>query len=158
MESFGHCVGIAAPQLGLMSRVAVVDITGHPKAQSSNGLLVLANPRIVEREGSAVGREGCLSLPDVTANVRRATRVVVEHAAGTVECAGFEARCVQHELDHLDGILFLDRVESLTDDVFRRKSYGESKGGGAAQSPSAESTRARSKSPGSDASEPERTG
>jgi len=153
MESFGHCVGIAAPQLGLMSRVAVVDVSDHPKAESSNGLLALANPRIVEREGSKVGREGCLSLPDVTANVRRATRVVVEHAGGTVECAGFEAVCVQHELDHLDGILFLDRVESLTDDLFRRKSYGEP-----GQSPSAEPTRARSKSPGSEPSEPERTG
>ena len=123
MESFGHCVGIAAPQLGLMSRVAVVDVTGHPKAETQSGLLVLANPRITDREGSEVGREGCLSLPDVTANVRRARRIVVEHAGGTVECEGFEARCVQHELDHLDGILFLDRVESLTDDLFRRKRY-----------------------------------
>jgi peptide deformylase len=83
----------------------------------------------VEAEGSEVAREGCLSLPDVTANVRRATRVVVEHVRGTIECLGFEARCVQHEIDHLDGILFLDRVESLVDDVFRRRSYaGQSPG------------------------------
>ena len=157
MESFGHCVGIAAPQIGAMSRIAVVDVTGHPKAETSNGLLVLANPRIAEREGSKVGREGCLSLPDITANVRRATRIVVEHTGGKVECEGFEARCVQHELDHLDGILFLDRVESLTDDVFRRRSHGDSKP--AAQSPSAEATRGRSASPGSEPlSGPERTG
>jgi peptide deformylase len=125
MRSFGHCVGIAAPQLGELVRVLVVDVTGHPKAESSNGLLLLGNPRVVDAEGSEVAREGCLSLPDLTANVRRASRIAVEHAGGRVECEGFEARCVQHEIDHLDGILFLDRVESLVDDVFRRKSYGE---------------------------------
>ena len=126
MGSYERCVGIAAPQLGLGVRLAVVDVSGHPRAETSSGLLVLANPRIVEAEGSDVAREGCLSLPDITANVRRATRVVVEHIGGTVECRGFEARAVQHELDHLDGILFLDRVESLVDDVFRRRSYAES--------------------------------
>jgi peptide deformylase len=125
MRSFGHCVGIAAPQLGELVRVVVVDVRGHPKAETDNGLLVLANPRVVDSEGSEVAREGCLSLPDMTANVRRATRIVVEHAGGTVECLGFEARCVLHEVDHLDGILFLDRVESLVDDVFRRRSYAE---------------------------------
>ena len=125
MRAYERCVGIAAPQLGHGVRVAVVDVSGHPKAETSSGLLVLANPRIVAAEGSAVAREGCLSLPDVTANVRRATRVVVEHMSGTAECHGFEARAVQHELDHLDGILFLDRVESLVDDVFRRRAYAE---------------------------------
>ena len=155
MRSLGHCVGIAATQLGLMSRVIAVDVSRHPKAETSNGLLVLANPKVTEREGSEVGREGCLSLPDVTANVRRATRVVVVHAEGSVKCEGFEARCVQHELDHLDGILFLDRVESLTDDVFRRRNYGSGEG----QSPVDRSeTGARSNSPGSRVSDPERTG
>jgi peptide deformylase len=123
MRSFERCVGIAAPQIGELTRVAVVDVSEHPKAETSNGLLVLANPRVVEATGSEVAREGCLSLPDLTANVRRATRIVVEHAAGSVACEGFEARCVQHEIDHLDGILFLDRVESIVDDVFRRQSY-----------------------------------
>ena len=125
MRSFERCVGLAAPQIAELSRLIAVDVRGHPKADSDNGLLVLANPRIVEAEGSEVAREGCLSIPDLTANVRRATRVVVEHTEGTVECLGFEARCVQHELDHLDGILFLDRVESLVDDVFRRQVYGD---------------------------------
>jgi peptide deformylase len=123
MRSFERCVGIAAPQIGALSRIAVVDVRGHPKADTDNGLLVLVNPRIVRREGSEVAREGCLSIPELTANVRRATRVVVEHAAGAVECLGFEARCVQHELDHLDGLLFLDRVDSLATDVFRRRRY-----------------------------------
>ena len=125
MQSFPGCVGLAAPQLGELTRLVVVDVSEHPKAETSNGLLLLANPRVVESEGSEVAREGCLSIPDLTANVRRATRIVVEHATGEVECAGFEARCVLHELDHLDGMLFLDRVESLVDDVFRRKRYAE---------------------------------
>jgi peptide deformylase len=123
MRSFGHCVGLAAPQLGELVRMVVVDVRGHPKAETDNGLLVLANPVVVETEGSEVAREGCLSLPDMTANVRRATKIVVEHAEGSFESEGFEARCLQHEIDHLDGILFLDRVESLVDDVFRRQSY-----------------------------------
>jgi peptide deformylase len=125
MRSFGHCVGLAAPQLGELVRMIAVDVRGHPKAETDNGLLVLANPRVVESEGSEVAREGCLSLPEMTANVRRATRIVVEHNDGAVECLGFEARCVLHEIDHLDGILFLDRVESLATDVFRRRSYAE---------------------------------
>ena len=125
MRAHERCVGLAAPQIGELVRVVAVDVSEHPKAETSNGLVVLANPRIVAAEGSEVAREGCLSIPDLTANVRRATRIVVTHARGEVECLGFEARCVQHELDHLDGILFLDRVESLIDDVFRRRSYGE---------------------------------
>ena len=125
MRSFERCVGLAAPQIGELARVVAVDVRGHPKADTDNGLLVLVNPRVVEAEGSEVAREGCLSIPDLTANVRRATSIVVEHAAGTVRCLGFEARCVLHELDHLDGILFLDRVESLVDDVFRRRVYAD---------------------------------
>jgi peptide deformylase len=123
MRSFERCAGLAAPQIGALVRVVAVDVSDHPKAETSSGLLVLANPRVVQSEGSEVAREGCLSIPDLTANVRRATRIVVEHATGEVECLGFEARCVLHELDHLDGILFLDRVESLVDDVFRRRTY-----------------------------------
>jgi peptide deformylase len=125
MRSFERCVGLAAPQIGELTRVVAVDVRGHPKAETDNGLLVLANPRIVASEGSEIAREGCLSIPDLTANVRRATWITVEHVGGAVESQGFEARCIQHELDHLDGILFLDRVESLVDDVFRRRVYGE---------------------------------
>jgi peptide deformylase len=155
MRSFERCVGIAAPQLGQLVRAVVVDVRGHPKADTDNGLLVLANPRITESEGSEVAREGCLSIPDLTANVRRATRIVVEHARGRVECLGFEARCVQHELDHLDGVLFLDRVESLVDDVFRRKSYAPSDTGSADRA-SAASSSGGAEAPGS--SPPDRAG
>jgi peptide deformylase len=129
IASYQGCVGLAAPQISELVRVIAIDVSDHPKAETSSGLLLLANPRVVESEGSEVAREGCLSIPDLTANVRRATRIVVEHAAGEVECEGFEARCVLHEIDHLDGILFLDRVESLVDDVFRRKVYAEHEDG-----------------------------
>jgi len=129
MESFGHCVGIAAPQLDHLVRMIAVDVTGHKKATTQNGLLLLVNPVIVATEGAEVGREGCLSIPHLTANVRRATTVRVEATtpegnAVAVESEAFEARCLQHEIDHLDGLLFLDRVESVATDVFRRKNYG----------------------------------
>jgi peptide deformylase len=127
MRSHPHCVGLAAPQIGALVRLVAVDVTGHPKAESCHGLLVLANPAIARTEGDELGREGCLSVPDLTANVRRATLVEVEAvtAAGkpvSLTANGFEARVLQHELDHLDGILFLDRVASKQD-LFRRQSY-----------------------------------
>jgi peptide deformylase len=125
MRSRERCVGIAAPQIGEPVRVAVVDVSDHPKATTQNGLLVLANPRITNAEGGEIAREGCLSIPDLTANVRRATRITVEFAAGSAECDGFEARAVLHELDHLDGILFLDRAVSLSEDIFERRSYAK---------------------------------
>jgi peptide deformylase len=125
MNSFGHCVGLAAPQIGVPLRVAVVDITGHPKAKDPHGLIVLVNPKVTARsEGSKVSREGCLSLPDLTANVRRPRRATIQFGDQEIEVKGFEARCVLHEIDHLDGILFLDRVASITDDLFRRQNYG----------------------------------
>lgn len=122
MRAHPGCVGLAAPQIGEPVRVVAIDLTGHPKVPEPTGPLVLVNPRVREARGSEVAREGCLSIPDLTANVRRATEIEVEHAAGRLHTAGFEARCVLHELDHLDGILFLDRVESLSNDLFRRKS------------------------------------
>ncbi|MDQ3933815.1 MAG: peptide deformylase [Actinomycetota bacterium] len=129
MRSFSRCVGIAAPQIGELVRVVVVDVTDHPKATDCHGELVLVNPRVVESSGAEVAREGCLSIPELTANVRRATRVTIAAAAPDgaeleIATGGFEARCLLHELDHLDGVLFLDRVDSLATDVFRRKSYG----------------------------------
>jgi peptide deformylase len=126
MRSYPGCVGLAAPQLDELVRMIAVDVSEHPRATKQHGLLVLVNPRIVLASGAEVGREGCLSIPDLTANVRRATAVVVEGLTPegkmrVVESEGFEARCIQHELDHLDGILFLDRVDSLKTDVFKRK-------------------------------------
>jgi peptide deformylase len=124
MDSFDHCVGLVAPQVDELVRIVVVDVSEHPKATISHGRLVLVSPRVVSEEGAQVAREGCLSIPHLTANVRRATRVVIEARDGArVETEGFEARCLLHEIDHLDGILFLDRVDSLATDVFRRRQY-----------------------------------
>ena len=129
MHSFPRCVGLAAPQIGESLRIIVVDVSLHPKGDPGAPEILLINPRIVFATGSDVAREGCLSVPDFTADVRRATEVVIEGStrageAQTVEASGFEARALQHEIDHLDGLLFLDRVESLSRDVFRRKNYG----------------------------------
>jgi peptide deformylase len=129
MTTGPRTVGLAAPQLDELVRMVVVDVSEHPKATSSHGLLVLVNPVIALSSGSEVAREGCLSIPHLTANVRRATEIVVEAldpsgAPRAIRAEGFEARALAHEIDHLDGILFLDRVESVKDDVFRRKSYG----------------------------------
>jgi peptide deformylase len=126
MAAHEGCVGLAAPQLGELVRIVVVDVSGHRKATSSNGLLVLVNPEVVGASGAAVAREGCLSIPRLTANVRRATRIELRALTTCGEpvelmSEGFEARCVLHEVDHLDGVLFLDRVDSLRTDVFRRR-------------------------------------
>ncbi len=129
MHHYPRCVGLAAPQAGSSLRVAVMDSSRHPKTIRSQGLIVLINPRIVANEGALIQREGCLSIPDFTGNVRRATEVVVAaldqtgaHRQWRLE--GFEAVIAQHEIDHLDGILFLDRVINPATDVFRRTSYG----------------------------------
>jgi peptide deformylase len=126
MRGGPRCVGVAAPQIGELVRIVVVDCSTHPKAHSHHGLLRLVNPAVVEASGSEIGREGCLSIPEITANVRRATAVVVEAtdpdgAPLRIEAEGFEARALQHEIDHLDGVLILDRVASLDTDVFRRR-------------------------------------
>ena len=123
---FPRTVGIAAPQIGVLWRVAFVDCTGHRRVPDAQGRIWLIDPVVVEREGEEVGREGCLSLPEITANVRRATRIAVETTGldggrGRVEAEGFEARAILHEIDHLDGVLILDRVASLALDVFPRR-------------------------------------
>jgi peptide deformylase len=122
------CVGLAAPQIGVSRRAFCLDVSGHPKGKPNHGLVVLFDPELLHSEGSEIRREGCMSVPDFTADVRRALRVVVrgfdEHGTDRViEAEGFEARAFQHELDHLDGRLILDRVASLATDVFRRKVY-----------------------------------
>lgn len=123
--AFGRTVGIAAPQIGRLARMAYIDCTGHPKVPEPHGPLWLLDPALRAAEGEEVGREGCLSLPEITANVRRATAITVEATdlAGrraALVFTGFEARVVLHEMDHLDGVLILDRVASLTLDVFPR--------------------------------------
>ena len=126
MRGGPRTVGVAAPQIGELVRLVVVDCSMHPKATVEHGLLALVNPVVVRAEGAEIGREGCLSIPEITANVRRATHVTVEATDPPgnplrVETEGFEARALLHEIDHLDGVLILDRVASLATDVFRRK-------------------------------------
>lgn len=121
-------VGLAAPQIGVPLRAFCLDVSGHAKAKASHGLIVLLDPVLVEVHGDDVLREGCLSVPDLTANVRRAVRAVVrgtdpDGERRVYQMEGFEARALQHELDHLDGRLILDRVDSAAD-VFPRKVYG----------------------------------
>ncbi|AJE04748.1 peptide deformylase [Geobacter pickeringii] len=122
-------VGVAAPQIGATVRVCVVDVSASRLGKENNhGLLVMVNPEIVRREGDTIGREGCMSVPDYTGDVERATAVTVRFLDGDgaereVAATGFEAIAIQHEMDHLDGILFLDRIVSLKTGLFRRKSY-----------------------------------
>jgi peptide deformylase len=115
MRAHPGCVGIAAPQIGEAVRMAVIDVSGHRLTTSCNGLLLLINPTIRQAAGHRVAREGCLSLPTITADVGRALRIEVEAETGsrTVWSDGFEARAIQHEMDHLQGILILDRVTSV---------------------------------------------
>jgi peptide deformylase len=100
-------IGLAANQVGVARRVAVVDV--------DDDRFIMVNPRILETEGRASAEEGCLSIPDIYADVTRPDRVVIEalDAEGNSyrkEATGLKARAIQHEIDHLDGILFLDHL------------------------------------------------
>ncbi|MEV4102176.1 peptide deformylase [Nonomuraea sp. NPDC049649] len=108
--------GLAAPQIGLSWRLIAFDARRHPRARSWAGELVVVNPRLSEAARWDCGREGCASVAHLTADVRRATHITLRGrlpGSGepvTIEADAFEARCIQHQLDHLDGILFVDRV------------------------------------------------
>lgn len=128
MRAAPGCVGIAAPQVGVPKRVIAVDVSNHRRGsqEENHGLLVLVNPEILAMGGKQLVREGCMSIPDYTANVQRAQWVLVDALDRNgkqviLEAVGFEAVAIQHEVDHLDGILFLDRVVSVKTDIFRRK-------------------------------------
>jgi peptide deformylase len=104
-------VGLAAPQVGVSKRVVVIDVR-----QDNQPVFIMINPRITKREGEVEGEEGCLSLPDMFGQIKRAERVVVSYIdrdgeRRTLEAEGLLARAVQHEIDHLNGVLFIDRLE-----------------------------------------------
>lgn len=127
MRAGPGAVGIAAPQIGWGQRVVIVDISSKPNLPN-HGKLILVNLEITSWDGYAMGREGCLSVPDYTGNVIRAERIALEAydpygARLQLHLEGFEARAVQHEADHLDGLLFLDRLVSRRTDLFKRKVY-----------------------------------
>ena len=110
------CVGLAAPQVGVSARAFCVDVSAHPKARTTHGLVVLVNAEVVAASRRELGREGCMSVPALTGDVKRATRITVRGqlplTGDTIELStdAFEARALQHEIDHCAGLLFLDRV------------------------------------------------
>ncbi len=121
-------VGIAAPQVGRFQRIVILDCSTTRKPVPNHGRLVLVNPEITHWEGYEMAREGCLSVPDYTGNVIRATRIHLvardpQGASLAFDMEGYEARAAQHEIDHLDGMLFVDRVVSRRTDLFKRKVY-----------------------------------
>jgi len=128
MQASPGCVGIAAPQVGHALSLFVLDVTGARRVESCAGLVVLCSPVLVSCSGRDVRREGCLSVPDLTGDVPRSTAVVVRGLVPgsgeerVVEADAFEARAFQHELDHLQGLLFLDRVAGAHA-LFARKRY-----------------------------------
>lgn len=127
MRASPACVGLAAPQIGVPLQAFVVDVTGHKKARSCHGTVVLFDPVVEASEMSEVAREGCMSVPDLTGDVARATLVKVsgitpEREHRVLEMDAFEARAVLHEMDHLDGMVFLDRVAG-PHAIFSRKVY-----------------------------------
>ena len=126
MRASPACVGLAAPQVGVGLRVFCVDVTGHRKARSCHGTVVLVDPEVVAAGAGVPGREGCMSVPDLTGEVARAGELVVrgrtpDGLERVLQVDAFEARAFLHELDHLDGLLFLDRVTSGR--LFPRKVY-----------------------------------
>lgn len=130
MQAGPGSVGVAAPQIGAALRVCVVDVSKSKQGKENNhGLLCMVNPEIISRSGSAIMREGCMSVPDYTGDVERSTDIVVRFLDSRTgeqlefAASGFEAVAIQHEMDHLDGVLFLDRIMSIATGLFRRKSY-----------------------------------
>lgn len=116
-------VGLAAPQIGLRKRISIVDVSA---GEDETKKLVVINPTVTKREGSQVGEEGCLSIPGFREQVKRANRVVVaaqNEKGEPIEVEGEEllARALEHEIDHLNGILFLNHLSMLKRDMIRRK-------------------------------------
>ena len=125
MNGSVHCVGIAAPQVGVSLRIIAVNVTLNPKPHRNNGLLIMINPIITYSSGKLKSREGCLSVPDFTGNVARKDKITVEYIdingkQKVLKTNGFESIVIQHEIDHLNGVVFLDKVSSLKTDIFKR--------------------------------------
>lgn len=122
------CVGLAAPQVGVSAQLFCVDVSEHPKTRTHHGTFVLCNAEVLQASRNEKAREGCMSVPDLTGDVKRATRLVVSgRLPGTseevvIETDAFEARALQHEIDHCNGFLFVDRVVGAHA-LFARKTY-----------------------------------
>jgi peptide deformylase len=122
------CVGLAAPQVGVGAKIFCVDVSEHPKTRGHHGTFVLCNAVVVQASRNEKAREGCMSVPDFTGDVKRGSRIVVSGqlpvTGERVEVAAeaFEARALQHEIDHCDGLLFLDRAAGAHA-IYPRKTY-----------------------------------
>lgn len=122
------CVGLAAHQIGVGARVFCVDVSEHPKTRVHHGTFVLCNAEVVLASRNEKAREGCMSVPDFTGDVKRPSRVTVRGTLPgtgeeiTVGAEAFEARALQHEIDHTDGLLFLDRVAGAHA-IYPRQTY-----------------------------------
>ncbi len=119
-------VGLAANQVGVSLQIAVIDLGDREDGQPRQPLVVLINPEIVSTSGSVVSDEGCLSIPDFSEKVKRAARVKVRAQDRTgklfeMEAEGLMAKALQHEIDHLNGLLFIDRLSPLKKNIFQRK-------------------------------------
>lgn len=119
-------VGLAAPQVGRNIRAIVVDTTSSYEEEGGSGLLQLVNPVIVSSSGEQIGEEGCLSVPGFVANVKRKQKVVVEamdrdSKPVSIQAEDMLARVLQHEIDHLDGILFFERLGKLKKQLLLKK-------------------------------------
>lgn len=128
MLDAGHSTGIAAPQIGELKKIITIDASLNKKCKENHGFMVMINPEIIEHSGTVTSREGCMSVPDFTGNVTRAEKIVVSYfdenmQQNVLETSEFEAILIQHETDHLNGMLFIDRVISKRTDLFRRKKY-----------------------------------
>jgi peptide deformylase len=116
-------VGLAAPQIGVSERLICMDVKSPEEEKE---LIILINPVIIEAEGRRVEEEGCLSVPEIRENVARAERVLVRgldlnERQQEIEAEGLLARALQHEIDHLDGVLFIDRISRLKRGIIQRK-------------------------------------
>lgn len=122
------CVGLAAQQVGVAARMFSVDVSGHAKTRTCHGAFVLCNAEVVSATRKERGREGCMSVPDFTGDVARARRLVVRGQLPLtgewveITSDGFEAVALQHEIDHTNGLLFLDRV-SGAHGIHPRRTY-----------------------------------
>lgn len=119
-------VGLAANQVGVPLQLAVIDLSAREDVEKRHPLLVIMNPEILSREGAVVEEEGCLSIPDYAENVKRAARVKVRAQDRTgklfeLEAEGMLAKALQHEIDHLNGILFVDHLSPLKKNLFKRR-------------------------------------
>jgi len=119
-------VGLAANQVGVPLQLAVIDLSSREDEEQRHPLLIIINPEILSLEGSVIEEEGCLSIPDYAEKVKRAARVKVraQDRMGRqfeLEAEGLMAKALQHEIDHLNGLLFVDRLSSLKKSLFKRR-------------------------------------